>query len=419
MTFKKSLKTRTSARAVKLACSVAAAMLVASCATGSLAPSTDPLLADLPDQDSLEQDLLDQDWQNVAAAEMQAAAGSEPLISPQGTLAASKQRKLALRKLAERSIRENAPDTYTVVRGDTLWDISGRFLNRPWLWPEIWHVNPQIENPHLIYPGDRVALTYVEGSPRLELIRASSSASSNASGNSTTPVGSIPADIIDQFLVRPLVVTQGDLNRAPYVAASEQGHLIATTGVHIYARGDMAGSRYSIFRPGKKLIDPTTEEVLGYEAIHVSNASLVSGGDPSKLIITSSSRETLKGDRLMAAEAPAPASYQPRAASTNQAGKIISLVDAVSQAGQNQVVVLNLGETDGVQPGDTFSVVTNERVIRDDIDQSRSEFFTVEGDDSGIVMVFRTFDHLSYALIMSSTREVSLYDNVITTANEL
>lgn len=384
-------------------------MLVASCATGSLAPSTDPLLSDLP-----EQDLPDQDWQSVAAAEMQAAAGSEPLISPQGTLAASKQRKLALRKLAERSIRTDAPDTYTVVRGDTLWDISGRFLNRPWLWPEIWHVNPQIENPHLIYPGDRVALTYVEGSPRLQLIRASSN-----SGNSNAPIGSIPADIIEQFLIRPRVVTQGDLNRAPYVAASEQGHLIATTGVHIYARGDMAGSRYSIFRPGKKLIDPTTEELLGYEAIHVSNASLVSAGDPSKLIITSSSRETLKGDRLMTAEAPAPSSYQPRAASTNQKGKIISLVDAVSQAGQNQVVVLNLGETDGVQPGDTFSVVTNDRVIRDDINQGRSEFFTVEGDESGIVMVFRTFDHLSYALIMSSTREVSLYDNVITTANEL
>lgn len=402
MTFKKSLKNRTSARALKLTCSFTAAMLVASCATGTLEQPSDPLLSD-------------QDWQSVAATEIQAVAGSEPLISPQGTLAAAKQRKIALRKLAERSIRTDAPNTYTVVRGDTLWDISGRFLSRPWLWPEIWHVNPQIENPHLIYPGDRVALTYVEGSPRLQLIRASSRPSRQSNG----PIGSISADMIEQFLVKPLIVSEAEINGAPYVAATEQGHLMATTGVHIYARGNMAGSRYSIYRPGKSLIDPETEELLGYEAIHISNASLVSAGDPSKLVITSSDRETLKGDRLMAADAPSPSSYQPRAASTNKTGKIISLVDAVSQAGQNQVVVINMGTNDGLQAGDTFSVVTNDRLVRDDIDQTRSEFFTIEGDESGIVMVFRTFDKLSYALIMSSTREVSLHDNVVSTAGQL
>ncbi len=401
MTFIKTLKSSTSARAVRLAFSFGAAILVASCATGSL---QQPQLSDAPDT-------TDQEWQNIVASEMQAAAGSQPLISPQGTLAASKQRKVALRKLAAKSILTNAPNEYTVVKGDTLWDISGRFLSRPWLWPEIWQVNPQIENPHLIYPGDRVALVYVEGSPRLQLIRAAS--------KSTTPVGTIPAELIEQFLVKPLIVTKGDVNNAPYVAATEQGHLIATSGVHIYARGDIAGSRYSIYRPGKSLLDPDTEELLGYEAIHVSNASLVSAGDPSKLIITSSSRETLKGDRLMAADAPAPATYQPRAATTTESGRIISLVDAVARAGQNQVVVLNLGETDGVQNGDTFSVVTNDRLIRDDIDQSRSEFFTVEGDESGIVMVFKTFDHVSYALIMSSTREVRLFDKVMSTASQL
>lgn len=410
MTFKISLKTRTSARAIKLACSFGAAMLVTSCATGTLEKPTTS-----SDEPLLSANGADQNWQDVAASEVQAAAGSQPLISPAGTLAASKQRKVALRKLAARSIRSDAPDTYTVVRGDTLWDISGRFLSRPWLWPEIWHVNPQIENPHLIYPGDQVALTYVEGSPRLQLIRASS----NPTTKSKTPIGTIPAELIEQFLVRPLVVTLSDINNAPYVAATEQGRLIATTGVHVYARGDMAGSRYSIYRPGKRLVDPDTEEVYGYEAIHVSNASLVSAGDPSKLVITSSSRETLKGDRLLSADAPPPGSYQPRAASTNTPGKIISLVDAVSRAGQNQVVVLNLGESDGVQAGDTFSVVTNDRVIRDDINQERSEFFTVEGDETGVVMVFRSFDNVSYALIMSSIREVKLFDKVVSTASKL
>lgn len=404
MTFKISLKTRTSARAIKLAASAGAALLLASCATG---PANTSLSNDTPDL------LSDQEWQNVAS-EMQAVAGSQPLISPSGTVAATKQRKIALRKLAARSIKTNAPNEYTVVKGDTLWDISGRFLSRPWLWPEIWHVNPQIENPHLIYPGDRVALTYVEGSPRLQLIRASSKPARQSG-----PVGTIPADLIDQFLVRPLVVSKSEMATAAYIAATEDGSLMGTAGNHVYARGDMAGSRYSIYRPGKSLIDPDTEEVLGYEAIHVSNASLVSAGDPSKLVITSSTRETLKGDRLMSADSPSPAYYQPKAAATNSPGKIISLVDALSRAGQNQVVVLNIGDNDGVQAGDTFSVMTNDRVIRDDIDQSRSDFFTVEGDESGIIMVFRTFDDVSYALIMSSTREVRLYDKVISTANQL
>lgn len=402
MTFKNPLKTRTSARTVKLACTFGAALLVTSCATG-------------PMEKSLSNgDLTDQEWQSVAKSEMQAVAGSQPLISPQGTLAASKQRKIALRKLAEKSIRSDAPDAYTVVRGDTLWDISGRFLSRPWLWPEIWQVNPQIENPHLIYPGDRIALTYVEGSPRLQLIRANSKPS-----RQSTPVGTIPAELIEQFLAQPLVVTKAELNSAAYIAATDRGSIMSTAGDHVYARGDIAGSRYSIFRPGKSLVDPDTDTLLGYEAIHVSNASLVSAGDPSKLIITSSSRETLKGDRLMANDTPTPAYYQPRAASTNKSGKIISLVDGLSSAGQNQVVVLNLGDRDGLQAGDTFSVVTNDRIIRDDIDQSRSEFFTVEGDESGIVMVVRTFENVSYALIMSSTREVALYDKVVSTANQL
>ena len=396
MTFKNKLKTTTAARAVQFACSIGAALLVASCATGPA-------------------DLTDQEWQNIAKSEVQIAAGSEPLINPQGTLSANKQRKIALRKLAAQSIRSDAPGDYTVVRGDTLWHISERFLSRPWLWPEIWHVNPQIENPHLIYPGDRIALTYVEGSPRLQLIRASSGPAARQS----SPIGTIPADVINQYLVNTLVVSKAEIAGAAYVAATQEGRLMGTAGDHIYARGNVSGSRYNIFRPGKSLIDPDTEEVLGYETIHVSNASVVSTGDPSKLIITNSTRETLKGDRLMPSDADAPAFYQPRAATTNTPGKIISLVDAVARAGKNQLVVLNIGDSDGVQTGDTFSVMTNDRIIRDDIKPGKEEFFTVEGEEAGIIMVVRTFENVSYALIMSSTREVSLYDEVVSTASQL
>ena len=406
MTFKTSLKTSTAARAVKFACSICAALFVASCATGPAEKNVSP------------DDLTDQEWQNIAESELQVAAGSQPLISPSGTLSTNKQRKVALRKLAAQSIRPDAPGDYTVVRGDTLWDISGRFLSRPWLWPEIWHVNPQIENPHLIYPGDRIALTYVEGNPRLQLIRASSGPS-----RQSTPIGTISADLINQFLVNPLVVSKSEIANAAYIAATEEGRLMGTAGDHVYARGDVNGSRYSIFRPGKSLVDPDTEEVLGYETIHVSNASLVTAGDPSKLIITSSVRETLRGDRLMESNDQAPAFYQPRAATTETPGKIISLVDAVARAGKNQMVVLNLGETDGVQTGDTFSVMTNDRIIRDDVKSNqkgvKEEFFTVEGEEAGVIMVVRTFENVSYALIMSSWKEISLYDEVVSTASQL
>jgi len=198
---------------------------------------------------------------------------------------------------------------------------------------------------------------------------------------------------------------------------------MGTAGDHVYARGDVSGSRYSIFRPGKSLVDPDTEELLGFETIHVSNASLVSAGDPSKLIITSASRETLRGDRLMEANDQTPNFYQPRAATTDTPGKIISLVDAVARAGKNQMVVLNLGNSDGVQTGDTFSVMTNDRVIRDDIASNRKgakeEFFTVEGEEAGVIMVVRTFENVSYALIMSSWKEISLYDEVVSTASQL
>ena len=408
MTFKTSLNTRTAARAVKFACSMGAALLVASCATG---PVEKNLSAG---------DLTDKEWQSIAESDLPIAAGSEPLISPAGALSANKQRKVALRRLAAKSIRSDAPSDYTVVRGDTLWDISDRFLSRPWLWPEIWHVNPQIENPHLIYPGDRIALSYVDGSPRLQLIRASSGPSRSGPSRQSTPIGTIPAGLIEQYLVNPLVVSKSEIASAAYIAATEEGSIMGTAGDHVYARGNVSGSRYSIFRPGKSLVDPDTEEVLGYETIHISNASLVSSGDPSKLIITSASRETLRGDRLMETVNQSPEFYQPRAATTTAPAKIISLVDAVARAGKNQLVVLNIGDTDGVQTGDTFSVMTNDRIIRDDIKQGKKEeFFTVEGEEAGVIMVVRTFENVSYAMIMSSWKEISLFDEVVSTASQL
>ena len=201
---------------------------------------------------------------------------------------------------------------------------------------------------------------------------------------------------------------------APYIVAAEEGRLISSTGSHVFVRGDTSEQRYSVFRPGDALVDPDTGEVLGHEAVHVSKASLVKSGDPSKMILTSNKRETLVGDRLMSNPDMQHMSFQPRTATVTKPGKIISLFDAVSRAGKNQVVVLNLGENDGVQAGDVMSVISDDRRIRDVVSRKKNDFVTIPGDQSGVIMVFRTFERVSYALIMSSARSINLYDRIDT-----
>ncbi len=364
-----------------------AALAISGCANTGSAPDTQPMNPEL------------------AAISVEAAAATTDATTPSvRLLGATADRKLALRRLAQRSIRTDNPGTYTVVKGDTLWDISERFLSRPWLWPEIWQVNPQIENPHLIYPGDQVSLTYVDGQPQLKLIRAAS--------RSGSPINNLPADGLQPFMVAPEIVSANTLKRAPYVVATEDDRLIASIGNHIYARGDFADSRYSVYRPGKALIDPETDKVIGHEAIQVSQASLVKSGDPSKLVITSNTRETLVGDRLMP-KGPAPSlDFQPRMADTGKSGRIISLVDALARVGENQVVVLDLGQEDGIQPGDVLSVFGNDRMVRDNLSGRKKDMVTIEGEKAGVVMVFRTFESASYALVVRSEKTINLHDRV-------
>lgn len=411
MTFQAQLKQRISpltsnrmARTVKsVTGAIAVITLSAACATHQQPD------ANLADNDYWQQ-IKSADMPQTVESALQNTVAVEPAsLTAAGTngmmaLGSNQQRKRALQILAEKSIRQDNPGNYTVVRGDTLWDISERFLSRPWLWPEIWHVNPQIENPHLIYPGDRISLTYVNGRPQLQLIRASSKASG--------PISNFPLDAVKQFLIEPKVITGAEMQSAPYVVSTEDDRLIASIGNHIYARGNLSEGRYSIYRPGDTLIDPDTKAVLGHEAIHVSKASVIKAGDPSKLVITSNNRETLVGDRLMSGSHSLPLDFQPRMADIGKTGKIISLFDAISRAGQNQVVVLNLGMQDGMQAGDVLSVIGNDRMVRDVVSGKKNDWINIEGEKAGVVMVFQAFDRVSYALIMTSNRTINLYDRV-------
>ena len=199
-------------------------------------------------------------------------------------------------------LKEGHPDRHVVVKGDTLWDISEQFLDSPWLWPEIWYVNPQIENPHLIYPGDIISLVYVDGKPQLRVQRGKGVFKLSPQARSERldkAIPTIPVDAIQQFLTQPLVVDEDTLKDAAYVVSSADEHLIVGAGDRAYVRGIDAsqGSRYHVFRPGDAYIDPDSGEILGYEALYLGDGDAQKFGDPSTLKLVRTNREINIGDR--------------------------------------------------------------------------------------------------------------------------
>ncbi|MEM6641061.1 MAG: LysM peptidoglycan-binding domain-containing protein, partial [Pseudomonadota bacterium] len=251
-------------------------------------------------------------------------------------------------------LRDDAPDRYTVVRGDTLWDISGKFLKDPWYWPEIWQANNQIANPHLIYPGDVLRLIWVDGQPRIVRDDGSVQLGPQIRVQSLDQaVDTIPYDAIAGFLSRPTVIPMGELDALPYIVETREGHLVAGTGLTVYVRGTDApvGTRFNVFNIGEVYRDPDTGKRLGHEALFVGTGRLTSDGDVSRLFLTDTVREALRGDRLML-ETPAPsANFVPRPPEVLVDGKILSVVDGVQLIGQYQIVVINRGEVDGLEAG--------------------------------------------------------------------
>ncbi len=253
----------------------------------------------------------------------------------------------------------NHPERYVVVKGDTLWDISQRFLRDPWLWPEVWYVNPQIANPHLIYPGDAINLVYVNGHPQLRLERGGSNKLSPTVRELPleTAIPTIPIDAIRQFLTRSRIVSEDELDHAPYIVQSADEHLITGAGDRVYARGGLDRARYSVVRPGVEYRDPQTGESLGYEGIFVADSALQRHGDPATLLLTKSSREAVIGDRLLpVAEEEINQNFFPHAPPTPVHGRIIAVLDGVRQIGQFQVVVLNKGAREGMDAGTVLAV---------------------------------------------------------------
>ncbi len=320
------------------------------------------------------------------------------------------------------ALKDGHPDRYVVVKGDTLWDISSRFLNSPWLWPEVWYVNPQIENPHLIYPGDIISLVYVDGKPQLRLQRGKGTFKLSPKARVERldkAIPTIPIDAIQQFLTRPLVVDDATLKDAAYVVSSADEHLIVGAGDRVYVRGISAeqGNRYNIFRPGGPYKDPDSGEILGYEALFLGDANAQKFGDPSTLKVTSTTREINIGDRVLpVSQEDVYAYFTPHSAETPINGTIISVVDGVSQIGQFQIVALNRGAREGVDVGMVFAIDQRGDLIVDQVRarDAHQEMVRLPDEEAGLLMVFRSFEKVSFGLVLKATSALHVGDHIRT-----
>ena len=359
------------------------------------------------------------------AATLVAAFTAMLLVSGPAPVAAGAGVAIAAQSGAAGQVALNPehPQRYVVKRGDTLWDISAMFLRNPWYWPEIWYVNPQIANPHLIYPGDVLTLVYVDGKPQLRLERGSSGPTGTEKlsprireQDLDEAIRTIPLEVIGAFLRKGAVLEKDQIDQLPYVVAIRDGHLIGGSNNDLYVRGDglMLDHGYSIVKIGEPLTDPDDGKVVGFEGIFVGEGTIRREGDPATLKLTRTHREALRGDRLLNLDFNIPLNFYPRAPEQDIDGSIIHVVDGITQISQYQVVVLNRGARDGLEPGHVLQILRVGGTVQDRFGDSRAfgEKVRLPDEPAGILMVFKTYDRISYALVMEATNEIHVLDRV-------
>lgn len=353
----------------------------------------------------------------------------------------------------EVALAPDHPQEYVVVRGDTLWDISGRFLEEPWLWPRLWRANPHIENPHLIYPGDVIRLEYRDGEPVLTLHRGPRPRVKLSPRvrveERARAIPAIPLEAISPFLTESRVIPAGGLEDAPYVVSVGYRRLAVGPDARVYVRG-LAGqdvNRYGLYREGRSFDDPRDGEPLGAEAIHVADLVMEKEGDPATFRVVRAEREVLPGDRLLPVESGEDLRpFVPREPTAPVDGSIVAVVDGVTQIGRNQVVILNVGHAHGVEAGHVLAVLQEGGEVADpyaprpgrppvppdehsftrdlghmldligdgigSLAPDRPPTVELPDERSGLVMVFRAFPEMSFALVMESTRAMHVLDRV-------
>jgi hypothetical protein len=319
----------------------------------------------------------------------------------------------------------NAPDQHTVVRGDTLWDISGKFLKHPWCWPHVWGMNKEdIKNPHWIYPGqivyfDRVAGRLRLGKPTGEggdtsgvpTVRVSPQVRMQGVGKEAIPA--IPSNVIEPFLSQPLIVEEDELKDTPRIMATQEQHVYLGKNDRAYVRGDLkGGTSFQVFRPAKPLKDPETGKVLAWEAAYLGTVKLEraakADNEAHSFIVVSSKEEMGEGDRLMPVPPTPILNYMPHAPVQPVDAHVISIYGGVSQAGQNQVVTINRGKEEGLDVGTVLQLYRAGRIVQDRTDDKKP--VKLPDEKYGTLFLFRLFDHVSYGLVMQVSDVVQVGD---------
>jgi LysM repeat protein len=319
-----------------------------------------------------------------------------------------------------------APMHYTVKRGDTLWGIASMYLKDPWLWPEVWIINPQVPNPHLIYPGDKLALAYGAGGRlevRLEEAGVSRLDPRLRSDPLANAIPTIPYSAIAAFLSRPTIMTSDEIRHAPYVLAFRDMHQVAGNDIEVYVRHLQAAenSRFAVMHIATPLVDPDDGKVVGYEGIYTATALVKRSGDPAKAVLIDPARETLAGDRLVSSDNEVPVNFTPSVPASQIHGHIIDVVGGTDLVGQFYVVAINRGKRHGIEPGTVLAIDQSGDVVRDfyanghSIMNNTSGFATsfvpkvkLPDERAGTLLVFKVFDRVSYGLIVGASNTIHI-----------
>jgi LysM domain len=329
---------------------------------------------------------------------------------------------LALPALADDvQLQENHPDRYTVVKGDTLWGISGKFLKDPWQWPKVWKMNrADIKNPHRIYPGDVIALDMSSGSPELSLTRGTITLEPGVriEALKKAAIPTISLSVISPFLSQPLVIENGALDDAATIISGPEDHIAFITGDRIYVDKieEGSGTFWQIYRNGKALLDPATNEVLGTEAIYLGDVNVTHYGEPATVVIRRTSEDVYKDDKLITAPEEPTASFTPHAPDDLITGDIISIYNGVGlgETTTNSIVTIDRGSSDGLEEGHVLAIYRNRGVVPDPkAKKSDHQVIALPAERMGLLMIFRTFDRVSYGLIMQASGVISVSDKVI------
>lgn len=313
------------------------------------------------------------------------------------------------------ALKPDHPQTYVVKKGDTLWDISGVFLDKPWNWPQLWHVNPQIENPNLIYPGDTLNLTYVDGKPQLTLTRGRD-VRLDPQVRSTPierAIPAIPLEAVNAFLNRGRILEDADFKGAPYVLAGKDRHIVTGAGDEIFGRGKFPDDvpSYGIYRRGEVFVDPETNELLGIQARDIGTAKLLSvENEVATMALNRSTEEVRRGDSLLPEEERRiNANFFPSAPKGDIKGYLLTVEGGVNQIGFMNVVVINKGARDGLIEGNLLAIYKKGETVRDTV---TNDLVKTPDFRAGLLMVFRVFDKVSYGLVMRAERPLAVGDKV-------